>query len=404
MNNISKINNMTVLARKDGRYEGRVSIEGKRKSFYGKTKVEVKDKAKEFLKKVENGYKEPEKITLNEYIVYWLKTYKLNKIEPTSYSRLCSVYVNQIKDTIGSNMIGKITTKNIQELIDEYANPSNVKVKPLAMSGLKKIMELLRPCLNMAIREEVITKNPCEYVILPKQSCIKVTTKEQFSLSDEEIEQLKNSSLKRNKTNGEYKSRDALVLLLILNLGLRVGEALALEWEDIDFDKRIIYINKTVQSNIRDYDFESGKKKVYSRIKDSTKTSAGVRTLYLGDTTLAYINELKRYDERKGIRSKYVACTTVGTLNTARNLQRSLDKVLSRTNIDKKVSLHTLRHTFGSYLIRNGVGIEVISKLMGHANNSVTYNKYIHSIKEEEAKAMKLKSIIKCGQNVVNCK
>ena len=41
---------------------------------------------------------------------------------------------------------------------------------------------------------------------------------------------------------------------------------------------------------------------------------------------------------------------------------------------------------------------------MGHANNSVTYNKYIHSIKEEEAKAMKLKSIIKCGQNVVNCK
>ena len=395
MNNISKIiNNISILDRKDGRYEGRVSINGKRKSFYGKTKVEVKEKTKKFLLKVENGYKEPEKITLNDYIVYWLKNYKLNKIEPSSYSRLCSVYDNQIKNTIGSKMIGKITTKNIQELIDEYANPSSSKRKPLSLSGLKKIMELLRACFNMAIREEVIAKNPCEYVILPKQSCIKVATKEQFSLSDEEIERLKNASLKRNKTNGEYKSRDALVLLLVLNLGLRVGEVLALEWTDVDFDKRIVYINKTVQSNIRDYDFDSGKKKVYSRIKDSTKTRAGVRTLYLGDTTLAYINELKRYDERQDISSKYVACTKVGTLHTARNLQRSLDKVLSRANIDKKVSLHTLRHTCGSYLIRNGIGIEVISKLMGHANNSITYNKYIHSVKEEEAKAMKLKSVI----------
>ena len=70
-----------------------------------------------------------------------------------------------------------------------------------------------------------------------------------------------------------------------------------------------------------------------------------------------------------------------------------MDRILKRADLDKKVSLHTLRHTFGSYLIRHGVGIEVISKLMGHANNSITYNKYIHSIKEEEAKVMNLLSI-----------
>ena len=394
MNNISKIiNNMSILDRKDGRYEGRVSIDGKRKSIYGKTKVEVKEKTKKFLLKVENGYKEPEKITLNDYIVYWLKTYKLNKIEPSSYSRLCSVYVNQIKNTIGMKKIGNIITKNIQNLLDEYANPSNVKRKPLALSGLKKIMQLLRPCLNMAVREEIISKNPCEYVILPKESCIKVVTKKQISLSDEEIERFKITSLERNKTNDEYKSRDAFVLLLLLNLGLRVGEVLALKWTDIDLDKRIVYINKTLQSNIRDYDFDSGKKKVYSRVKNSTKTSAGIRIISLNDTILTYLQELKKYDERHNIKSDWIACTTAGTLNTARNLQRSLDRILKRADLDKKVSLHTLRHTFGSYLIRHGVGIEVISKLMGHANNSITYNKYIHSIKEEEAKVMNLLSI-----------
>lgn len=395
MNNISKIiNKMFILDRKDGRYEGRVSVEGKRKSFYGKTKAEVKEKAKKFLTKVENGYKEPRKITLNEYIVYWLKTYKLNKIEPSSYSRLCSVYDNQIKNTIGSKMIGKITTKNIQELIDEYANPSNAEVKPLALSGLKKIIELLRPCLNMAVCEEIIQKNPCEYVNLPKESCIVVDTKKQFSLSDEEIEKFKIASLKRKKTNGEYKSRDALILLLTLNLGLRVGETLALEWNDVDFDKKIININKTIQSNIRDYDFDSNTKKVYSRVKNSAKTNAGVRTLNLSEKSLECLQEIKEYDLRNGIKSKYIACTTVGTLNSARNLQRSLDKVIYRAKIDKKVSLHTLRHTFGSYLIRKGVGVEVVSKLMGHANTTITFNKYIHTIKEVEAKIMTTKSLI----------
>ena len=62
MNNASAtINQMTIKERSDGRFEGRLTVDGKRKSFYGKTKSEVKNKAKEFLKKVENGYKDPKK-------------------------------------------------------------------------------------------------------------------------------------------------------------------------------------------------------------------------------------------------------------------------------------------------------------------------------------------------------
>ena len=88
MNNVSAIiNSMSIYSRKDGRYEGRIFLgEGKSKSFYGKTKAELKNKAKEYLHKIENGYKEPQKILLNDYIEYWLKTYKWNKIEPTSYT------------------------------------------------------------------------------------------------------------------------------------------------------------------------------------------------------------------------------------------------------------------------------------------------------------------------------
>lgn len=381
---------MTIRQRKNGLYEGRISNDGIRKSFYGYTKAEIKNKAKSYLMKVENGFSEPKKILLSDYIEYWLKTYKLNKIEPPSYYRLYSVYEHQLKDSIGQKMMGDIKARDIQNFIDEMANPSNGKIKPLAISGLKKIIQLLKPCFKTAIQEGILFLNPCDGVTLPKESCIKTPTKKQISLSDDEIEKFKEVALEKYKSTAEYCSRDFLVLLLIVNLGLRVGEMLALSWGDIDFENRIVYINKTLQSDIRNFEAKEGEKKLYSRIKNSTKTNAGMRVISLNDSVMSYLEELRAYDKRNNIVSDYVACTTAGTLNRARNLQRSLERLLKKANIDKKVSLHTLRHTFGSYLLRKGVGIEVISKLMGHARITVTYNKYIHTIKEEEAKVMNM--------------
>ncbi len=394
MNNISTIiNEMKIKIRKDGRYEGRITVKGIRKSFYGATKTTVKQKAKDYLLKVENGYKEPEKIKTNDYIEYWLKTYKLNKIEPSSYSRLVVTYENQIKNTIGNKMIGKLETSDIQKLIDEYANPSKVNIKPLSMSGLKKIIHLLNPCLKRAVSEGIISKNPCEDVILPVESCMYVQTKKQISLSDQEIEEFKAAALKKYKTKDEYKSRDALVLLLMLNLGLRVGEAIALNWKDFNLDDKIVHINKTVQSNIRKNINGMDGKKISSRVRDSTKTINGVRVLKLNEAAMYYLQELQCYDKRNNITSPYLCSTHSNTLNTPRNLQRSLDRIVKCTNIKEKVTLHTLRHTFGSVLVRRGVGIEVVSSLMGHANISITYQKYIHVVQEQKAKAMSMVSV-----------
>lgn len=388
MNNITAmVNSMTIKLRSDGRYEGRITVL-KRKSFYGKTKAEVRNKAKEYLQKIENGYKDPKKVTLNDFIEYWLLEYKWNKIEPSSYSRLYRVYEKQIRNTIGKKMIGSITTKDIQKLIDDHANPPNDKIKPLAKSGLKRILHLLSPCFERAISEGVVQKNPCVNVAIPKESCIQTETKRQFSLNDEQIQKFRQTVLSKYKTVDEYVSRDGFVLIIMLNLGLRVGEALALTWNDIDFENKVVYINKTIQSNIINFDKKHGDNATYDKLKKSTKTSAGMRVLGLNDNVIWFLNELKAYDERKNIKSKYLCSTSTGTLNTSRNLQRSLDRLMGKCDIDENVTLHTLRHTFGSTLLRNGVSIEVVSKLMGHANITITYNKYIHVIQEQEAKAM----------------
>lgn len=389
MNNVSVIvNNMTIKERSDERFEGRITVNGKRKSFYGKTKSEVKNKAKKYITKVENGYKEPKKINFEEYAEYWFKTYKKGKIEPSSYTRLYRVFDAQIRDKLGNKNIGDIQTNHIQNIIDEYANPSSSNTKALAISGLKKIIQFLNPCFKTAIKEGIIQTNPCEDVQLPSQSYVKKETKQQYSLSDEEIKRFRNVALEKFSKKDEYKTRNSLSLLLMLNLGLRAGEALSLEWSDIDFNNNLIYINKTLQCGIKN---DNENENAYiSRIKNNPKTLSGKRVLKLNDTVLFYLNELKEYDKRNGINSSYVCCNNYGKINNHRNLQKCLNRICINANINKDVTLHTLRHTFGSTLIRRGIGIEVISKLMGHANITITYNKYIHTIKEEEAKAMNM--------------
>ena len=390
MNNImATINNMTICARNDGRYMGRLTINSNRKSFYGKTKTEVKNKAKDYLNKIEEGYVEPENILLKDYMEEWLMKHKYGKIEPSSFTRLYRVYDCQIKDSyIGQQKLGCITTEMIQNMIDKHAYPIDDTTKPLARSGLKRLIQIIRPCMARAVKDGIIKSNPADDVVVPSDSYIKTSTRKQLTLSDEQIEELKEASLSRYK-NGEYKSRDALVLMVILNLGLRAGEALALEWGNVDYENKLIYINNTVQSNI--YDIKT--KKLYNRVKESPKTKSGIRVLKLNDTTIFYLKELQNYDKRKNIVSDYIASTNVGTRNTYRNLERSLKRVISNTNLPQGISLHTLRHTFGSTLIRRGVSVEVVSKLMGHANIMITYNKYIHVLKEQEALAMDMITI-----------
>ncbi len=392
MNNVTTIiSRMSIRKRKDDRFEGRITVNGNRKCFYGHTKSEVKQKAKDYLLKVENGYREPQSIILNEYIEYWLNTYKYNKIEPSSYDKLERVYNNQIKNTIGRKKIGEVTTKDIQCLIDEYANPTKNKTKPLAKSGLKKIIHLLNPCFKKAIQEGVIYNNPCKDVLLPIDSAILTQTKEQFALSELEMQSLKEACFARYK-HGGYKYRNGLILMIMLNTGIRVGEMLALEWDDINIDDKTLYINKTIQSNVKNRNKDIDKKTI-DILKKSTKTKSGIRFIPLNDNITFLINELKKYDKENGICSQYVCCTRVGTREISRNLQRTLDNVQKKTNIARHVTLHTLRHSFGSALIRNGISIAVVSRLMGHANISITYNKYIHTINEEETKAMNMVEI-----------
>lgn len=370
------------------RYEGRITLKGHRYSVYGHTKAEVKEKAKiRILEILQSQDDTPTtNIRLDDYLLHWLETYKKNKIQASSYSRLCTTYYKQIKPTIGSKQLCDLTTKDIQNLIDDFANPEDPS-KALAISGLKKIVNLLHPCLERAVEEGLIFRNPCVNIVYPTEDCVQKQTKEQFALTDDQLIRFADAALSKYN-NGSLKSRDRLILLFMVNTGVRVGEMLALEWNDIDLEQGIVHVNKTLQSNIKEYSRDGHVLRNYKRIRKSTKTKKGVRTISLNNRCIECLKLLQQYDKEQKIISQYVACTRKGTMTTNRNLQRSLDRLIRDAGLPS-MSLHTLRHTYGSVMLRRKVDISDVSALMGHANISITYNKYIHVIQEEQAKAMK---------------
>ncbi len=111
---------------------------------------------------------------------------------------------------------------------------------------------------------------------------------------------------------------------------------------------------------------------------DKTKTKSGERITPLNDKAIELLYQIKDYNKRKKIKSNYVVCTSDGGYVSERNLLRTFKSVMGIIGAEKDYTIHSLRHTFASRLLRSGVEISVVSKLLGHADINTTYSQYIH--------------------------
>ncbi|MBE7053793.1 MAG: hypothetical protein E7391_05895 [Ruminococcaceae bacterium] len=189
------------------------------KQFSGKTEAVVKNKLKEFKKSSDYKLKHmPSNDTVKSYFTMWLKEFQYNKLKPLSYDRLESTVNNHIIPNLGNIKIDKVTREQIQVLINELHH------KGLSYSSIKKVYVALNSCYKHAMIDDVVLKNPCLGIVLPSQT---ETTKQITAFTDNEVEQIK-LELVRTKANGDMYYTFGYAFLLILNTGLRMGEALSL--------------------------------------------------------------------------------------------------------------------------------------------------------------------------------
>ena len=315
------------MYKRNGRYEKKITLDdGTKKTFYGATEREVKQKIRAYVRKQESGTH-----TLAEAIA--ARTAEESPNWSPNTRRAEKGAVKMISAGLLATDLDEIRAKDVSQELARLAK----------MGYALKTIKLVRSCITSAIRyalaEDWTENNPINAIRTPQapETKRKATT-------DEDAEKII-----RYRHDGEIN----FLAFLTLTTGLRRGEALALTWNDIDFEKRTITVNKTA---CLDDDLKQYAKK--------PKSDAGNRIVPIVD--LLY-DDLKA---RRDAGDKHVVNLTLATI-TARAEQYAEDLELS-----PGWSLHCNRHAFATECVRSGVDIKTAQSILGHADIGTTLNIY----------------------------
>ena len=372
----------SIYQRKDGSYCAELIIgkksngKPKKKSIYGKTRAEVSKKLKEYqTETVKFAPANISKLTLEQYMDNWLNKTKKPKLKPSSFDRLENTCVHQIYPFLGFKQFTQITDDEIQEFLNDRS-------EIISHSSLKKVFDALNAVYKIAVSRKHIDANPMGTVTLPEDNDVK--DGDVFFFSEEQIKAIKQEAVRKYKT-GKSVYRLGWGFILILNTGMRLGEALALTWDDIDFEKRNIDINKSV-ATVKNRDAKEGEPKYVNVIQNTPKTKKSIRIISINDNALEALNNLKEINGKH----IYVLAKSNGKFNTHRAFDKAFRKIQEHLGYSPVVGTHALRHTFASVLFKNGIDVKTVSAILGHSSTSITYNTYVHLINEQKVEAIRI--------------
>lgn len=359
----------TIYQRSNGSWVGKIYLgrdeTGKEKFKYlsGKTESEVKKKIREYNQL--GSRIESKKISLQEYLNNWLRTYKLGTIKASSYDAIERTAKNQIIPYIGMIQLQEITATDIQTLLAE------LKERGYSYSIVKKTHDCLNAMFVHATIANDIIKNPMLLVKMLAKS--EFEKKEIRYFSEEECALIIEECSRQYKTGKPiYQYADAYIL--ILNTGIRLGEAIGLKKADWDKNESTLHIQRNIQSVSKR---DNGGNRVQGKqlVTNTTKTYSGDRVIPLNN---AATEAIKRLCEQHP-NSECIICSSKGEMIPPERLERTFYRILKNVGISQ-AGLHSLRHTFASMLFKENVDIKTISELLGHASIQITLNTYVHLI------------------------
>ena len=375
---------LNIRQRKDGSYEARVTVAGKRYSRYGKNVTEVKRKIKQLQDEFEKENVIAENVRLHVALESYLEDIKRCKVKSTTYDRVESTFKYHIKDEpLGRMQVGTITSQDVQKMLLEQCR------KGLSASSIKKIYNLLGEFFRYATATKVIGSNPMTLVQMPHSSNIQKQEKEMEVLTSDELKRVI-AVAERVDEDGQpvYKYGEAIVLLLLT--GLRSGELRGLNITEIDLDNRSMSICKNATYS---KDRENGG---ITHIVGDVKTRTSNRHVPLNTRAVLAIQRLEKTICNHD--TGYLVCTTTGQIVTHSNLQRCYSLILKEAGV-RHMGLHSTRHTFATVVLKEAEDkgqIKEVSELLGHSKVSTTYQYYIKTSDVEKRKLINQLNTLVC--------
>lgn len=270
-------------------------------------------------------------------------------------------WVENINKSIGHVHVKDLNVKILEDFYNELRNTTHYSDKTI-----QHHYTIISTALNKAVIWGYILNNPNARIEKPK-----IRKKEIECYSPEEVEKLlavlKTESLK-------YQA----LIMLALDSGARRGEITGLIWEDVDFNKSTININKTTQYV-----------KEYGVFEKETKTATSNRIIYISNTTLNVLRQYKKeqLEHRLMLGSKWENSKRIFTTEYGADMHpdtpsQILDRIIKKYDL-KRITFHGLRHTSISLQISSGIQAQIISRRAGHSNVTVTHNTYSHFFDNE---------------------
>ncbi len=355
----------SIRQRPDGRWEARVTIgtnpgTGKpiRRSLYGDTQKEVRQKMTAVLRDLDNGtYQAPNKITVSEWMNQWLTTFCANKIKPLTYISYETAIRNHINPAIGAMELQAVRGTHVQGIYNKMTSAG------LSGKTVKNMSAILHKAFSVALKQGLIAANPCDGAELPKAEHHEITP-----LTDEEIPRFLAAI-------DDSPMRNAYALCLFA--GLREGECLGLSWGQVDFQRGRITISQQLQR-------EKVKGGNYY-IAKSTKSGKS-RTIEPPPIAFEYLRaeRAKQLENRLRAGSAWhnpddlVFTDELGTHYATHTFYSRFKRIAASIG-RPDARPHDLRHTAATVAIASGADIKSVQDMLGHATASFTLNVYAHT-------------------------
>ena len=363
---------------------------GRRKFIYAKTLAELREKEDKLIRDQLDGLDlyVAGKATVNDTFDRYLST--KFKLRETTRSNYVYMYDKFVRDTFGKKKIAEIKFSDILKFYLHLLNNEG-----LALSTRDNINTLLHPTFELAVRDEIIRKNPSD-------GAMKEVTKE----SDKTRGIRKALTIEQQRAFMGYIAEHPVyyhwwpTFTILLGTGLRIGEALGLRWEDLDFDNKLININHSLVY------YPVGGSRTSEQHISKPKTEAGIRTVPMLDTVRdAFLMEREEQEENgfnqtviDGM-SGFVFVNRDGGVPNPQTINRTIKRISHSYNCEEVIkakkerrdpiiipdfSCHHLRHTFCTRLCEHENNLKVIQAIMGHRNIETTMDIYAEATERKK--------------------
>lgn len=363
----------SIYPRKDGRWVSYIRLPNGQKKYFTGTREVVRERLLEAQRQAQAGQLVLGRDqALSSYLERWLNDAVRHSVRPKTYEDydLC---VRRVLPHIGRIRVRALTPEHIQHALGALIE------RGLAPRTVRQVHMVLRRALKQAVLWRMLASNPSDAVKPPRAD-----HKEMRTLNEDQIRRL---------IVATRATRQHALWVLLATTGCRLGEALGLQWSDIDFQRSTATIRRALQVQ-----------RGIGRTLVEPKSARSRRMVPLPAETLTILAEHRRSrdDDRRQAgdlwqETDFVFTTPTGGPRNAGNLTRAFQSALRRAGLPR-VRIHDLRHSAATHLLTKGVHPKVVQDLLGHSTIAITLDTYSHVMPALAKDASALMSSLVPGQ------